>query len=45
MAENEKIEITKVQINDVHEAESELTQAETEKVSGGGYYGQDVSGV
>jgi hypothetical protein len=45
MVENEKIEINKVQIADVHEAESELTQAEQDKVSGGGYYGQDFSGI
>jgi hypothetical protein len=38
MAE-EKIEIDKVQIADVQNAGEELTEAEQEKVTGGGTYG------
>jgi hypothetical protein len=41
MAENEKLEINKVEIADIHA--EELTEAEQEKVTGGGGgYGQDV---
>ncbi|MCU1237178.1 MAG: hypothetical protein JWP63_5145 [Candidatus Solibacter sp.] len=37
--EKEKIEIEKVQIADVSEIGEELTEAEQEKVTGGGTYG------
>ena len=36
MPENEKIEVNKVEIADVHEAGEELTEAEQGKVAGGG---------
>jgi hypothetical protein len=40
MAENEKFEINKVRIADVQSgASDELTEAEQEKVTGGGGYG------
>jgi hypothetical protein len=42
MAENEKLEIKKVQIADIHP--EELTEAEQEKVTGGGgAYGDNGS--
>jgi hypothetical protein len=39
MMDNEKLEIERVQIADVRDAGDELTEAEQEKVTGGGNYG------